>query len=450
MKQNHVAKINKPIIALSASFSHAVISNNWIDFIEYSNFLVDVIGKVSDRSISPNGSTILRSLFDIVNHVSVLLLEKGEYEQFSVFSEKVIKRYYGRDRKNEAGISVSYISYDLVLSRFIKTIYDETSKLAIASYHDLDQRLNQLNCMKWLHFLFTYHEDPLAFQQIVSTHFTAIIDNPTISMGEKAQILRGIVADFFRITERDLNVLLKSPFNLSIKKVLASYIYDWTSILKQFYVNNDKSMIEYVFSFISSPTLGNEFIEKNLYPCLAINLLMIAVTYSQSEGDDKGSLLSFEINGKYKTYSGIYEYITSQQHLRNYDLLRDSYLSMVRLVEVWKDRANRLTTFDYSPEIFLILVSVFMYEPCNYPEILKWTVVDRLPRCDRFNEIIDEIKKCISKYPDNESNTHIDRTFISFTAVFESTIYPLENEASRIISNLDMLKSEAFLLLRTT
>ena len=120
---------------------------------------------------------------------------------------------------------------------------------------------------------------------------------------------------------------------------------------------------------------------------------------------------------------------------------------MVKLVEAWKERSNRLTTFDYSPETFLIIVVAFMYKPHEYPEILKWTVVDRLPRIDRFSDIIDEIKKCISKYPDNESTTNIERIFISYIAVFESTKYPLENEASRIISNLDMLKNEAISLL---
>jgi len=46
-----------------------------------------LIELVSDKSISPNRSTILKSLFDIVSHVSILLLEKCEYDQFGSVSK---------------------------------------------------------------------------------------------------------------------------------------------------------------------------------------------------------------------------------------------------------------------------------------------------------------------------------------------------------------------------
>lgn len=449
-EHKQLGRLNKPINELRNSLSKSIIDNNRIDFIGYSEFLVDLIGLASDRSISPNRSTILKSLFDTVNYVSILLLEKCEYNQFSEFSEMAVKRYYGRDSKNETGDVVSYIAGDLVISFFIKAIYDDTCRLATASYYTLQQRITQLDCLKRLHFLFISDFKSSVFEQIVPAYFATISENATLSKDEKTYIVSRSTKEFYRITERDLGKYHAVNPLMSKDSVIDSYIYDWTSILKQFFVNSDKELIEFVFSFMSSPTLGNDLVEKKLYPCLAINLLMIATTDSNIEHGDKVSLLSFDINGKYNRYIGITEYIRSQLLLTNLELLKCSYLSMVRLVEKWKEQPGRLTTFDYSPEIFLILVCAFMHNPCNYPKILKWTVVDRLPRCDRFNEIIDEIKKCISKYPDNESNTHIERTFLSFTAVFESTLYPLDNEASRIISNLDMLKSEAFSLLSST
>jgi hypothetical protein len=153
-EHKQLGRLNKPINELRNSLSKSIIDNNRIDFIGYSEFLVDLIGLASDRSISPNRSTILKSLFDTVNYVSILLLEKCEYNQFSEFSEMAVKRYYGRDSKNETGDVVSYIAGDLVISFFIKAIYDDTCRLATASYYTLQQRITQLDCLKRLHFLF--------------------------------------------------------------------------------------------------------------------------------------------------------------------------------------------------------------------------------------------------------------------------------------------------------
>ncbi|HQP17720.1 MAG TPA: hypothetical protein PLQ79_04015 [Candidatus Cloacimonadota bacterium] len=446
-EHKQLGRLNKPLYEIRNSLSQSIIDNNRIDFIGYSEFLVDLIELVSDKSISPNRSTILKSLFDIVSHVSILLLEKCEYDQFSEFSEMSVKRYYKRNSKNETGDVVSYLAGDLVISFFIKAIYDKTCKLATESYYSLHLRIMQLDCLKKLHFLFISDFKSSVFEQIVPKYFSAINENATLSKDEKTHIVSRSIKELYRITERDLGKFHEVKPLMSKDIVIDSYIFDWTSILKQLYLNSDKELIELVFSFMNSPTLGNDLVEKKLYPCLAINLLMMAITDLHYEHGDKVSLLSFDINGKYNKYYGITEYIRSQLLPNNLELLKRSYLTMVKLVEAWKERSNRLTTFDYSPETFLIIVVAFMYKPHEYPEILKWTVVDRLPRIDRFSDIIDEIKKCISKYPDNESTTNIERIFISYIAVFESTKYPLENEASRIISNLDMLKNEAISLL---
>lgn len=450
MKHNQSPLVNKPIKALSESFSLAVISKNWIEFDGYSDFLVDVIGKASDRSISPNRSTILRSLFDIVNHVSILLLESGEYNYFTELSEKVITRYYGRNKKNETGDAVSYFAGDMVVSNYIKAIYDEIRKLAIEGRDYVSHRFKQLDSLKRLHFLFAMNRNPWAFQSIVSIQFSAIVDNASINNDQKSQILRENVKELFRVTEKDLNELLKTPYNLEREQVLDSYIYDWTSILKLLYSNNDKEFIELVFSFMSSSTLGNDLVEKKLYPCLAINLLMIVITDSHHEHEDKVSLLSFNIKGKYNKYNGITEYIRNQLLVKKLELLKRSYLSMVRLFEEWKEQSGRLSSFDYSPEVFLILVSAFMLDPCDYSEILKWTVVDRLPRCDRFPEIIDVIKKTVMSYPANDPNNRVEKALMSFSETFESTRYRLENETTELVTNLDRLKSEAFSLLSNT
>lgn len=449
-EHKQLGRLNKPINELRNSLSKSIIDNNRIDFIGYSEFLVDLIGLVSDRSISPNRSTILKSLFDSVNHVSILLLEKCEYNQFSEFSEMAVKRYYERDSKNETSDVVSYIAGDLVISYFIKAIYDETCRLATASYYALHQRIMQLDCLKKLHFLFISDFKSSAFEQIVPVYFATINENATLSKEEKTHIVSRSTKEFYRITERDLSKFHAVKPLMSKDSVIDSYIYDWTSILKQFYLNNDKELIEFVFSFMSSPTLGNDLVEKKLYPCLAINLLMIVTTDSHYEHGDKVSLLSFDINGKYSKYIGITEYIRSQLLLTNLELLKCSYLSMVRLVEVWKEQPGRLTTFDYSPEIFLILVCAFMHNPCNYPEILKWTVVDKLPRCDIFHAIIEDIKTRVTIFPAIESNNSLSKTLMFISQAFESIRYRLENEKTELITNLDSLKSEAHSLLSNT
>lgn len=445
-----IAKLKEPIIALHNSISHSINSNNWIEFEGYSDFLIELIGKVADNSISPNRSTILGSLFDIVNSVSSLLINTCEFDQFLMLTEKTFSRYFRSVREKEITDAISQIAGDMVASYFITTIFSEVGILASAPNVVLKQHLKLLDCLKKLHFLFISDYKSWVFEQIVPVYFAAINENATINKDEKTQIINRSTKELFRITERDLGKFHTVKPHMSKDIVIDSYIYDWTSILKQFYLNNDKELIELVFSFMSSSTLGNDLVEKKLYPCLAINLLMIAITDLHYEHGDKVSLLSFDIIGKYNKYNGITDYIRVQMLLTNLELFKCSYLSMAKLVEVWKERSGCSATYDYSPEIFLILVCTFMHNPCNYPEILKWTVVNRLPRCDRFNEIIDEIKKCISKYPDNESNTHIERTFISFTAVFESTLYLLENENTELITNLDSLKNEALSLLSNT
>lgn len=447
MKPEHLSKVNEPIIALRHSMSLAVMNNNWIEFSEYSEFLNDLIGKVSDTSISPNRSSILQGLFDIVIRVSVLLLRKGECKQFSDFSDKMVNRYYGRKRENEVGDAVAYLAGDIVISRYVNAIYDVVNNMKTEGSDDLFKHVKRLDCLKQLHFLFTKNGNPSAFQAIMSYIFDVITDNVIITNIQKQQILRDSVKESFRITERDL---YKPPYGLDRNQVLDSYIYDWTSILRQFYLDKDKYMIELVFSFIPSTTSGNDIVDNSLYPCLAINLAMIDVTSPQLGDNANGSLLSFNISDKYAKYNGIYHYMSSQQLLKKRNLLRISYLSMIEVVEVWNQKFNRLRTFDYSPEIFLILVAAFLYEPDCYQEMLKWTVVDTLPRCDRFPEIIDEIEESISKYPNNESDTQIERIFLSFISVFEFAKPLLENETARITTNLDELKKEAISLLKKT
>lgn len=217
--------------------------------------------------------------------------------------------------------------------------------------------------------------------------------------------------------------------------------------MKQAYLAYDTELIKMVFSFMSSPTLGNDLIEKKLYPCLAINLLMIAITDSQYEHEKKENLLRFNFKGKYNNYCGITHYINDQGLLRNKDLLKRSYLSMVKLVEVWKERSNRLSTFDYSPEIFLILVSTFIYDPRDYPEILKWTIVNGLPRCDRFYEFIEDIKTSVKAFPAIDPSNSIRKSIISITQAFESIRCRLKNEKNELIINLDGLRSETYSLL---
>ena len=379
-----------------------------------------------------------------------MLLEKCEYDLFSKFTEKVINRYYERDRKNEKGDAVSYIAEDLVISYFIKAIYDSVGTLDIACNDVLHQRIKQVDCLKSLHFLCSEYKNPWAFQQIIATQFDAIMDNANINRDQKTHVLRRSIQELYRITERDLSKYHKMNRLISMDFVIDSYIHDWTSILRKSCLNNDKEIIELVFSFLSSPTIGNDIVEKKLYPCLAINLLMIEVANFDRKQDDKVSLLSFLIKGKYNKFNGIAEYIRIQGYVKSLDLLKCSYISMVRLVEIWKERSGRLSSFDYSPEIFLILASAFIHDSCNYPEILKWTVVDRLPRCDRFPEIIEDIKKTVMSYPAYDPNNRIGKALMSCSDAFESTTYRLENEKTGLISNLDMLNSEAYSLLSNT
>lgn len=447
LMQDRLAKVNEPIKALRSSISYAVDNNNWIDFSEYSLFLMDVTGRVLDRSISPNRSGILRSLFDIVIRVSVLLLRKGECKQFSDFSAKMINQYYEREKENERDDNSLFLMEDILIYRYSIAIYDEISQLTLEG-HDIYQHVQRLDCLKKLHFLFTKNGNPAALHSIITAIFDAIKDNVLITDAQRQQIVRDSVKELFRISERDLNELSKPPYDLDRGQVFDSYVYDWTSILREFYINKDRNMIELVFSFISSTTIGNDIIENCLYPCLAINLAMIDVTSPQLADNANGSLLSFNISGKHAKYNGIYHYISSQQLLKKRNLLRISYLSMIEVVEVWNQKFNRLRTFDYSPERFLILVFAFLYEPDCYQEMLKWTIVNTLPRCDRFPTIIDEIKESISGYPHNESNTTTQKVFVSFTNAFEFAKPLLENDAPRITTNLDELKKEAISLLK--
>lgn len=226
MKHNQISEANKPIMALSESLSLAVNDNNWIGFIGYSDFLVDLIGLVSDRSISPNRSTILRSLFDIVNHVSVLLLEKGEYYQFTEYTERAINRYCERNKENETGDVISYLAEDMVINSFIKAIYDEIWKLAIEDRDYVYQRIKQLDMLKTLQLLFSRNENPNAFQSVVSTQFFAIHDNASLNNDQKTQILKESVKELYRITERDLSRFHADKYPNNKDVVFDFYIYD--------------------------------------------------------------------------------------------------------------------------------------------------------------------------------------------------------------------------------
>jgi hypothetical protein len=359
----------------------------------------------------------------------------------------MINQYYEREKENERDDNSLFLMEDILIYRYSIAIYDEISQLTLEG-HDIYQHVQRLDCLKKLHFLFTKNGNPAALHSIITAIFDAIKDNVLITDAQRQQIVRDSVKELFRISERDLNELSKPPYDLDRGQVFDSYVYDWTSILREFYINKDRNMIELVFSFISSTTIGNDIIENCLYPCLAINLAMIDVTSPQLADNANGSLLSFNISGKHAKYNGIYHYISSQQLLKKRNLLRISYLSMIEVVEVWNQKFNRLRTFDYSPERFLILVFAFLYEPDCYQEMLKWTIVNTLPRCDRFPTIIDEIKESISGYPHNESNTTTQKVFVSFTNAFEFAKPLLENDAPRITTNLDELKKEAISLLK--
>lgn len=447
MKSDSSSQLEKHINALNKSLSQSISTNSWVDFDSYTEFLVEIIGVAADNSISPNRSNILHSLFNIVSDISKALIEQGEYSQALVFIEKTYTRYIKRKRDKEKTDVISFLSGDIALWNPMKAIYDEIEKVRYLTSLALHQKVKSIEFLKNLYFSFYSNQSNSVFENLVSVYFTSLLDNASINDKERTLVVSTNIKELFRLTEKDLGKYHNSEYGIQQDLVLKSYIYDWTAIIRELYIKKEKEFVKLIFSFSNSPTIGTELIANKLFPCLALNLIVIVLSDSEHEDIYKTDFLNFAVNDKYQRYNSLSEYAISKLRLSKLDLLKDSYKNITKLVEIWKPRSSTMTSFDYSPEIYLILVSAFLYDINVYPEIVKWTCEDQLPRCDRFNEIIQEIKECINKYPEQSTDGIVSKMFTSFTSMFPG--HELQNSKNEIIGKLDMLWRETYSLLKS-
>ncbi|MDD2228809.1 MAG: hypothetical protein PHY48_05305 [Candidatus Cloacimonetes bacterium] len=441
------SQVEKHISALRISLSKSISNDVWVDFEGYTDFLVELIGIASDNSLSPSRSSILRSLFNLVGDISKILLERGEYNQALVFGEKTYNRYFDRKRNKEKPDVISYLSGDFALWNPIKAVFDEIESVRYQTGLTLFKHAKRLEFMKSIYFSFLSNRDNSVFEFLISVYFRSLLDNVSVGDKEWKQVVCSNINELFRLTERDLGKYHKSEYGLSQDIVLKSYIYDWTSIINGLYYKNEKELVKLIFSFSNSPTIGTELIAKKLFPCLALNLIVIVLSDREHEDSHKTDFLSFAVNDRYQNYDSLSEYALSILQLPKLDLLKDSYKNMTNLVEVWKSRSSTMTSFDYSPEIFLILVCAFLYDISMYPVIVRWTCEDQLPRCDRFNEIIQGIKDCVNEYPEKSADGIVSKLFTSFTSMF--VVHELQSRKNEIIEKLDTLWRETYSLLKS-
>ncbi|MDD4439009.1 MAG: hypothetical protein PHS04_13400 [Tissierellia bacterium] len=441
------SQVEKHISALHISLSKSITNDVWVDFEGYTDFLVELIGIASDNSLSPSRSSILRSLFNLVGDISKILLEKGEYSQSLVFAEKTYNRYLNRKRSKEKPDVISYLSGDFALWNPIKAVFEEIESVKYQTSLNLFKHVKRLEFLKSLYFSFLSNHDNSVFEGLIAVYFTSLLDNVSIGDKEWKQVVSANINELFRLTERDLGKHHNSEYGINQDTVLNSYISDWTSLVRGLYYKNEKGLIELIFSFSNSPTMGNELIANRLFPCLAMNLVILVLSDSEHDDIYKTDFVSFAVNDKYQRYDSLSGYAISKLKLSKLDLLKNSYKNMTKLVETWKPRSSTMTTFDYSPEIFLILVCALLYDISMYSEIVKWTCEDQFPRCDRFNEIIQEIKDCISRYPEQSTNGIVSKMFTSFTSMFPG--HELQNSKNEIIGKLDMLWRETYSLLKS-
>lgn len=424
-----ISSLNRSVDDYLKEFQNAIISS--IDNLEWSKYryLVDnlilALGIIVDGSISPNRSGIVRSTFSVLFDIAIKLLQSNEYDRLLDLLERVFSRYQERKMDNEPRDFVSSFFGDLVIWKYSEALYKEIQKGKIFELPDAVQSVTQLRFLVEQHFLFFRLFHIQVFDQSISEYFSCILNNVKLAEQEKEFAITSCIRELYRITQHDLGELRHFSDERDRADVLRFYVLEWSAILRYLYQKDMYSAVEMIFSNNSSNVIGIDLVTNQFFPQLVHVFIMMIVMDRDHEISYKDKYAKVLIPQKYVHSIGISEYILQFRYRDSFENLKGSYISFTKLAERWKTRSNTLTTFDHSPENYIILFSIFHYDPAMYSEFISWAM--ELTRFDRFEEMLDNVKSSIDAYPNHLVPPTMGLRLQAFITMFPSVKLSMEN-----------------------
>lgn len=413
-----------------------IASRNHLDFESYTDFYFDILDKLCRVSSSPNKSRLILSLAKISQSVLGEMVANNMWDDLLSYSYRYFSIYLERDNKNEDQ-NPSILDAEMVLVLLINAIYAELEKNKVMRYESIYSRLNIIQYLEKLR-LSVIAKQKINILPLVITHFLQNIkDNVMLSPDSKQQLIFDCIQNYYHLTENYLHMAYVD-IDTDYTMITDVLISEWTSIFRMFSQDDGIQYVTYVFGALDSPSCIGNVIYDVFFPCLAINYILVACYENSLAEYMSDKTMNVRIHDGLREYLTPVEYVVRNKYITNLTLLKRSYKCIIELMEIWKPKSSHLTSFDYTPEKLLFLICAYLLDPNDYPDVVGWTFERPLPRCDRNQEIIEDIKISIRR----ESFVFDENT--NRLVHFFNDIFSVEEvmSADEAIKNLDLIAKE--------
>jgi len=424
------------VTALQTSLLQSIKGNNWTDYIAYNSFFENIFGQAVDATDSLNDSTIIEGLVNIMPSTCIALLEKSEYEKAESFFIFGIRLFYKNIKDDQP--------YDVFVEHYgFRYIRSATSKLALAGVKIMNKRLIiQGEYIRLFAFLVRsqfavierdryYHEKPM-----IAMIFQSVLEDTSIMKNQRRSFMGILLDDFYYLISVELSFLFSSLPDVGLINLSRLYVYELTAIMRLFYNDRNDKIITQLFDYSKSKKLGIEYVEKIVYPTLALNFTLFILLDSKSN-KFREKAKNIRIACEDGNSVPIIEY--TKKHITS-DVCVIFYKTMVRLKPMLTESIQYESFYDNTYDIVLILIMVFFLKSNKYKDIIELIQIRFKHNVMALTSSTNEIKAYVEHGTDEQSTYKESKIYIAFISLFgfEDSLQQ-SGFRQKILANLDVM-----------
>ena len=437
MNNKPVRTVDYYLGMINSQIMSSIDKTEWAEYEKLIDDFMLLIGKIVNQTISPNRSNIVRNTYKMLYKIALKLLQCNQYKMSSDLLYRALKIYKERKRDNEPHDLISEVFGDMIICDYSKALYNEIGYVRVYGTYDIIRSLTQLEFLVDLHFHFLILLNQKVFDQLVSFFTSCIIENVKLSKQENELVLTNSVLELYRITQHDLSDTRKFSDGRKKEEVLNYYVLEWSEIIRSLYKHDKYSTIEMIFSHVGSSVMGITTVIDTFFPSIAHIFIMMLSMDRDHELEYIGKFADIPVPQKYTSTTNISTYVLRASKQSMKEILKNSYSAFAILSDRRQIPKASLSSFDNSPEVYLVFFNIFEIDPEFYSDTISWIM--ELSRFDSFQNILPQIKSALGYYYNGLRNSMMLDVLKTLTIVFPSFQNKLQDNR-KLLDNLNILE----------